>query len=189
MVLHARKANGTEFKFQALDNYPRLCLASLFEDKPKVEIQDRFKGFNDSMYIRQVVESRTHELVKPIWEDITVPFNEEGIWEAVMLYLAPRFMPGVWHWAYARITPVTSDAKLISKCETIDDYYKYRNSAIVEPSISIESEEKATVSFAAWGWYGLYHWSLEVTKDGSSVKIGEASKPTSVLYYEPRIII
>ena len=189
MILHVRKANGTEFKFPPINYKSKILSAYLFDENPQVKLEDRFKGFDDSMYIRKLVEFARKDLVRPIWEDITVPFNEEGIWEAVLLYLAPRFMPGIWHWAYARITPVTSDAKLISKCNTIDDYYKYRNSAIVEPSISIESEDKAIVSFAAWGWYGLMHWTLEVTKDGNSVKIDAAANPASLLYYKPRIIL
>ena len=115
-----------------------------------VKIDDYYGKFDDSKYIRFNADFEyAKDIVKPLWEDIIVPFNEEGIWEAVLLYIAPMLMPGYWHWAYANITPVTSDAVFIKNCKTIDDYSKNMDLSLLRPTVFVESESKATVFFAA----------------------------------------
>ena len=140
------------------------------------------------MYIRDTVNfSIAERLVKPIWDDLIVPFNEDGIWEAVLLYLAPRFMPGSWHWIYCHIDPVTSQYQLVSKCMTIDDYALYLNSDFIPPKVYIESDTEATVHFTSWGRYGLGFWELKVIKNGESVEITTSDEsPKSLIYYEPK---
>lgn len=74
-------------------------------------VEENLEVFDDSMYIRTLVHYTLAEhLVKPIWEDVSVPFNEEGIWEAVLLYAAPNIMPGVWHAYYTHIDPVCNES-------------------------------------------------------------------------------
>ena len=120
-------------------------------------------------------------------QEVIVPFNEEGIWEAVLIYIAPRLMPGYWHWIMARIRPVTSDSSLISKCKTILDYEKYTGSDIIQPKVFMQSDNRAVVRFAAWGWYGLRLWELDVYKDGESVRIEKADEtPRTLIHYEPK---
>ena len=196
MVLHARRKNGTEYTPIEEDKYgdDMLIFKALRDDEDsplKDWIEDSINIFDDSMYIRTTVyHGITDRLVKPIWEDIVVPFNEEGIWEAVLLYLAPRLMSGNWHWVYCRITPVTSKSVLVSRCKTIDDYAIYLNSDFIPPKVCIESDSEAIVQFTAWGWYGLDFWELKVSKDGKSVKItvGDES-PKRLIYYEPSIVV
>ena len=189
MVLHARKSDGVEFiPSDAIDFlisrspwvfYPRIN--PLAKD---VKIGNYYAEFDDGKYIRFNADSEYAKgIVKPLWEDIIVPFNEEGIWEAVLLYIAPMLMPGYWHWAYANITPVTSDSVFIKNCKTIDDYSKNMDLSLLRPTVFMESESKATVFFAAWGWNGLEHWQLDVVKNGDSVEIEETMGPVNMIYY------
>ena len=130
-----------------------------------------------------------NELVHPIWEDLIVPFNEVGIWEATLLYIAPKLMPGFWHWAYARIEPVTSDFSFISKCQTIDDYVQYVDSYMLHPTVFLISENTAHVRFAAWGWNGLGLWSLEIMRDGESIRVVDTTGPIYVIHYPNSITL
>ena len=196
MVLHARRKEGTEYiplKEERYGDEMHIFKAMRDdEDSPlKDWIEDSINIFDDSMYIRTTVyHAIADRLVKPIWEDIIVPFNEEGIWEAVLLYLAPRFMPGHWHWIYCHIDLVTSKSALVSRCMTIDDYALYLNSDFIPPKVYINSETEATVHFTSWGRYGLGFWELTVTKNGESVDITVSDEsPKSLIYYEPKFMV
>jgi hypothetical protein len=196
MVLHARRKEGTEYiplKEERYGDEMHIFKAMRDdEDSPlKDWIEDSISIFDDSMYIRTTVYHEIAErLVKPIWEDIIVPFNEEGIWEAVLLYLAPRFMPGHWHWIYCHIDLVTSKSALVSRCMTIDDYALYLNSDFIPPKVYINSDTEATVHFTSWGRYGLGFWELTVTKNGESVDITVSDEsPKSLIYYEPKFMV
>ena len=161
------------------------------EEELEQAVDIYFKPFNDAMYIRKSVCSwHAQKYVRPIWKDITVPFNEQGIWEATLLFIAPRLMSGYWHWIYCRITPVTSDSVLISKAHSVDDYMEYVKSALKYPMVEITSEDTAIVRFMAWGRYGLGLWELSVVKEGDSVKIEKPKEvPKDLIYYEPKFIV
>ena len=197
MYLHARKKEATEFVPFDWENYHRqwflFSLDDNEEESKKLEeaVSICFKLFNDSKYIRKsVCNSHAKQFVRPIWQDINVPFNEQGIWEATLLYIAPRLMSGYWHWIYCRITPVTSDAVLISKAHSIDDYMEYAESDLRYPIVEITSDTTATVRFIAWGRYGLGLWELSVVKDGDSVRIEKPKEvPKNLIYYEPKFMV
>ena len=198
LYLHARKENGSEFVPFDWDDYYRQRVIFTFSEEGKRKSKELekavelyFKTFDDSMYIRKsLCDWHAKKFVRPIFKDLIVPFNETGILEAVMLYLAPRFMDGYWHSIYARIDIVTSDSDVIRKCKTVDDYNRFTNADILKPSVEIQSETTATVSFAAWGHYGLNHWTLRVSKDGESVNvIKDDDSINDLLYYEPRFIV
>jgi hypothetical protein len=197
MYLHARKECGTEFVPFDWDDFHRQWFRLSFQKneeeskKLKESVRDFFKVFNDSHYIRKSVCSmHAEEFVRPIWKDITVPFNRDGIWEAALLYIAPRLMSGYWHWIYCRITPVTSDAVLASKCKTQIDYDTIIDSNLLYPRVDIIDNESAAVQFAAWGYYGLELWKLDVTKDGDSVKVEWAKdEQKRLVYYKPKFVV
>jgi hypothetical protein len=198
LYLHARKENGSEFVPFDWVKYHWQCGWVGFGDEGKRKFEKLekavelyFKTFDDSMYIRKpLCDWHAKKFVRPIFKDLIVPFNENGILEAVMLYLAPRFMDGYWHSIYADIDIVTSDSDFIRKCKTVDDYNRFTNADILKPCVEIQSETTATVSFAAWGHYGLKHWTLRVYKDGDSVcVIKDDDSINDLLYYEPRFIV
>jgi hypothetical protein len=60
----------------------------------------------------------------------------------------------------------------------------------LKPSVEIQSDTTAIISFAVWGYYGLNHWKLKVIKDGESVSvIKDDDSINDLLYYEPRFIV
>ena len=150
-----------------------------------------FSDFDDAKFIRKsLCYWHAEKFVRPIWQDITVPFNEQGIWEAVLLFIAPRLMSGYWHWIYCRITPVTSNAVLISKAHSVDDYMEYADSDLRYPAVELTSEDTAIVRFMSWGRYGLGLWELSVVKDGDSVRIEKPKDvPKNLIYYEPKFMV
>lgn len=198
MYLHARRKEATEFvPFDWDDHFSQMKMFEITEedkqhnDKIEKAAHLHFKQFNDATYIRNTLCSwHAEKYVRPIWQDITVPFNEQGIWEATLLFIAPRLMSGYWHWIYCRITPVTSDSILISRSHSVDDYMEYAESDLRYPSVEITSESTATVRFMAWGRYGLGLWELPVVKDGDSVKIEKPKEvPKSLIYYKPKYMV
>lgn len=198
MYLHARRKEGTEFiPFDWEEYHWKTPMFTITEEDKKLEerleqeVDLYFKPFNDSMFIRKTLCSwHAKKFVRPIWKDITVPFNEQGIWEATLLFIAPRLMSGYWHWIYCRINPVTSDAVLISKSHSVDDFLDYAESNLRFPQVEITSEYTASVRFMAWGRYGLDLWELPVIKDGDSVKIEKPKEvPKHLIYYEPKFVV
>ena len=197
MYLHARKKCGKEFVPFDWDKYHKewfiQSLKNNTEESEKLKefVRQYFKDFDDTCYIRKPLCSwHAEEYVRSIWKDITVPFNRDGIWEAALLYIAPRLMSGDWHWIYCRITPVTSDAVLASKCKTLLDYKKFTGSEALSPRVDIIDDENAVVQFTAWGHYGLKEWKLNVTKDGTSVKVEwNRDEQKELIYYEPKFIV
>lgn len=198
MYLHARQKDATEFvPFDWEDYHSKMPLFVITDEDKKHEeelekaVELYFKPFNDAMYIRNTLcYWHAEKFVRPIWQDITVPFNEQGIWEAVLLFISPRLMPGYWHWIYCGITPITSDAALISKSHSVDDYLDYVESDLRFPRVEITSEDTAAVRFMAWGWHGLDLWELPVVKDGNSVKIEKPKDvPKRLIYYEPKFVV
>ena len=191
MLLHARKADGVEFIPFDFRLYELRVFLAIDNEEESNEIEQRLEHwrskFNDSMYARKPVHmDLADKIVRPIWEDITVPFNEEGIWEAILLYLAPMLMPGGWHWSYSRIRPVISKYTLVKECKTIDDYEAYLNSDIIPPRVEIISEKEAKATFVTWGRYGLRLRELSIFKDGKSVRIESAeNSPKDLIYYKP----
>ena len=197
MYLHARKKCGKEFVPFDWNKYHKewfiQSLKNNTEESEKLKefVRQYFKDFDDTCYVRKPVCSwHAKEFVQPIWKDITVPFNRDGIWEAALLYIAPRLMSGDWHWIYCRITPVTSDAVLASKCKTLSDYKKFTGSEALSPRVNIIDDENAVVHFTAWGHYGLKSWKLKVTKDGTSVNIEwDRDEQKDLIYYEPKFVV
>ena len=197
IYLHARKECGTEFIPFDWNAYRRkqfmLSIQKNVEelDRLKEEVRLFFKDFNDSNYIRKsVCSSHAKKFVRPIWKDITVPFNRDGIWEAALLYIAPRLMSGYWHWIYCRIKPVTSDAVLVSKCKTLIDYNKITGADFLCPRVDIIDDENAVVQFTAWGHDGLDIWNLKVTKDGTSVQVEwNRDENKEVIHYKRNFVV
>lgn len=130
------------------------------------------------MYIRQTIcYWFADKIIRPIWE-------------ASLLYIAKHVISGYWRWIYNNIHPITSDAVLINRCKSIDDYAEFRHSCFVPPRVIIESDSQARVFFTAWGYRGMELWELMVTKEGDSVRF-EKSKdtPKSLIYYEPKFVV
>ena len=131
MYLHARHKEATEFVPFDWDDH--FCQMKMFEiteedkqhnDKIEKAAHLHFKQFNDAMYIRNTLCSwHAEKYVRPIWQDITVPFNEQGIWEATLLFIAPRLMSGYWQGYITRRsrtiahTPTPPDSYLV-KCSS-----------------------------------------------------------------------
>lgn len=196
MVLHARKISGFEFIPLHNESFQNESVMWKVLEKENESIlnqwiEDNKNVFDDSMYIRTRVHySLTEHLVRPIWEDLIVPFNEEGIWEAILLYIAPKMMPGAWHAIMGHIYPVCNDADFIRRCKTLEDYRRYTGTNALYPKVSILSDNNARVYLAAWGWYGLKGWTFNVTRKGDSVEIKvESESPESLIYYKPTIIV
>lgn len=196
VVLHARKEEGKEFTpLYAHGFRDNVTMFDALKDETdgvlREWIEENLEVFDDSMYIRTLVHYTLAEhLVKPIWEDVSVPFNEEGIWEAVLLYAAPNIMPGGWHAYYTHIDPVCNESDHISRCETLEDYVKHYESDILHPKVYIDSEDKARVFFTAWGYNGLKLHEFVVRRCGESVSIKEILPYSKyLLYYEPEIIV
>ena len=196
IYLHARKEEATEFMpYDWDDYYMRRPLFFDENEEASKKLDDEvcrcFSDFDDRKFIRRpLCYWHAEKFVRPIWQDITVPFNEQGIWEAALLFIAPRLMSGYWHWIYCRITPVTSNAVLISRAHSVDDYMEYADSDLRYPTVEITSEDTAIVRFMSWGRYGLGLWELPIVKDGNSVKIEKPKEmPKKLIYYEPKFMV
>ena len=159
-----------------------------FEDEEHVPDTN---PYNKTMLVKGLANWPTIMAVPKIWVDLSVPFTEMGIWQAVLLYKAFTFLPKGWHGNYY-------DAEY---CFCHDDIQQLMNSRSffrrgfdrstldplngrndILPSVNIEGD-KAKVTYCYWtNWGGFCRLTLDVEKHSGSVLFGEQERQVLVKY-------
>lgn len=62
--------------------------------------QKYMPAYNESMVINEIIDNKAYQQMPPIWDSISVPFTEEGIWQALLLKEASMFLPMFGHGNY-----------------------------------------------------------------------------------------
>ncbi len=146
--------------------------------------------YDDSMYIQGTIGYDEAESVPDYMPYFNVPFTKEGILQAWLLRNLTDFMPLGWHACYGSKTFVfeTSRIENMFSPEKTSDRMKVREQVLaldletLLPKVSIFGN-RATLEYAYWNdWSGLVKMTVDVEKDGDSVKFGEPSSEVLVAY-------
>ena len=86
---------------------PVIC----FDDKPRV-LPDP-NPYDKSLLVRGIL-GRATSAIPSIWDDLTIPFTEAGIWQALLLHDAPILLPLWWHCNYIKRIYVFSQTDMQS---------------------------------------------------------------------------
>lgn len=147
--------------------------------------------YNKTMLIKGLANWPTIESVPKIWDDVTVPFTEMGIWQALLLGEAYTFLPKGWHGNYYNCLYVFSQDDMqgiiSSRKRSWNDFNheklaSYLGSQDMLPSVKIDGD-KAVVSYHYWNnWGGFSRLTVPVERHNQSVKFGKGEKQTLVKY-------
>lgn len=148
------------------------------------------KPYNKTMLVRSLANFFTNMAVPEVWDDLTVPFTELGIWQALLLDNALTFLPKGWHGNYNNHWYVfTQDdmQRIIDKYssyESVDHktLASYNGQDDILPSVQIEGD-KAVVSYCIWTkWGGLCRIVVPVERHNYSVIFGKHEREVLVKY-------
>ena len=147
--------------------------------------------YNKTMLVKGLANWPTIMAVPKIWEDLSVPFTEMGIWQALLLNETFTFLPKGWHGDYYSYWYVFSQDDMQGiigsrKRSWYDfDHEKlasYLGSQDIMPSVNIDGD-KAVVTYYFWtAWGGLCKFRVPVEKDNESIIFGNRERQTLVKY-------
>ena len=152
--------------------------------------------YDDSLLIHGRIGFGEADDVPPILPYFYVPFTEEGIMQAWLLDNITDFMPRGWHMNYNTVYYVF-DTERIEKmfpvydeetCGSFGRRSKVRDEVLalnletLLPSVKITGD-KAILEYAYWNdWRGMVKSTVEVVKDGDSVKFSKPENKVLVAY-------
>ena len=162
---------------------------SLF-DLDNDELGSNLKPYDKTMIVKGLANHFVSSAVPEIWDDLSVPFNEMGIWQALLLSKAYTFLPKGWHGNYNNCWYVFS----LNDMQRIFDRYSsyksvdhkklgsYLGRDDMLPSFKMDGD-KAVVSYCYWNnWSGFCRARVPVERCGQSVTIGEHTRDVLVAY-------
>lgn len=164
--------------------------------EPKMVKQKVHIPYNDTLLINDRIDFIEAEDVPPILPYFDVPFTEEGIIQAWLLYHLEDFMPKGWHMNYSRVDYVF-DIRRIEKMFPVynpeekssfggrskvrDEVFALDLEALL-PTVKITGDT-AVLEYAYWNdWRGMVKSSVLVEKDGNSVKFSKPENQVLVEY-------
>lgn len=146
--------------------------------------------YDKSMLIRNRLELWPEGIIPSIWEDLTVPFTEMGIWQAVLLNETPTLFPKWWHANYRKVLYVFSenDYQHIIRYPKFGlrefDSEKLASFHIEDilPSVEINGDE-AIATYHYWNnWSGFCRRIIPMVRHGLSLEFGEEEREILVEY-------
>lgn len=146
--------------------------------------------YDDSMYIMDTISHEEAKNVPDYMSYFHVPFTKEGIMQAWLLRNLTDFMPLGWHACYGAKTFVfeTSRIEGMFSPENTSDRMKVSGQVLalnleaLLPNVNIAGNH-ATLEYAYWNdWRGLVKTTVDVEKDGDTVRFGEPDDEVLVTY-------
>lgn len=152
----------------------RLCVNIINPDK-KVQ-QPEPVPYSDDMIIEGAVTMDIAEQIAPVNDSLSVPFNEQGVWQMYLINHAPTMMPYWWHGGYIHRTYVFDLKELSSFPADLSAYY---GDTSLLPSVRADGDV-FIVTTTYWNeWRGLVR---EVVAINSDLQIREINKEVLVEY-------
>ncbi len=170
-----------------------------FLEPDEIEEMPKPNPYSKTMLIKGTPEENLMSDVPDIWEDLIVPFNEIGVWQAVLLNETIALFPKGWHGNYLEKTYVFSKADMQQIIDgSKSKYYDFTDAEFrksdyerlatfidredILPSVEI-SGDKAVASYCYWNnWSGFCQASVPVERRGKSVSIGQSNEEVLVAY-------
>ena len=162
---------------------------------PKMVKQKVHIPYNDTLLINDRIDFREADDVPPILPYFDVPFTEEGIIQAWLLYNLEDFMPKGWHMNYSRVDYVFDIRRIVNmfppynpeerssfggRSKVRDEVFALDLESLL-PTVKVTGDT-AVLEYAYWNdWRGMVKSTVKVEKDGNSVKF---SKPENQILVE-----
>ena len=162
---------------------------------PKMVKQKVHIPYNDTLLINDRIDFREADDVPPILPYFDVPFTEEGIIQAWLLYNLEDFMPKGWHMNYSRVDYVFDIWRIENmfpsynpeerssfggRSKVRDEVFALDLESLL-PTVKVTGDT-AVLEYAYWNdWRGMVKSTVKVEKDGNSVKF---SKPENQILVE-----
>jgi len=162
---------------------------------PKMVKQKVHIPYNDTLLIIDRIDFREADDVPPILPYFDVPFTEEGIIQAWLLYNLEDFMPKGWHMNYSRVDYVFDIRRIENmfppynpeerssfggRSKVRDEVFALDLESLL-PTVKVTGDT-AVLEYAYWNdWRGMVKSTVKVEKDGNSVKF---SKPENQIFVE-----
>ena len=162
---------------------------------PKMVKQKVHIPYNDSLLINDRIDFREADDVPPVLPYFDVPFTEEGIIQAWLLYNLEDFMPKGWHMNYSRVDYVFDIRRIENmfppynpeekssfggRSKVRDEVFALDLESLL-PTVKVTGD-KAVLEYAYWNdWRGMVKSTVKVEKDGNSVRF---SKPENQILVE-----
>ena len=162
---------------------------------PKMVKQKVHIPYNDTLLINDRIDFREADDVPPILPYFDVPFTEEGIIQAWLLYNLEDFMPKGWHMNYSRVDYVFDIRRIENmfppynpkerssfggRSKVRDEVFALDLESLL-PTVKVTGDT-AVLEYAYWNdWRGMVKSTVKVEKDGNSVKF---SKPENQIFVE-----
>lgn len=162
---------------------------------PKMVKQKVHIPYNDTLLINDRIDFREADDVPPILPYFDVPFTEEGIIQAWLLYNLEDFMPKGWHMNYSRVDYVFDIRRIENmfppynpeerssfggRSKVRDEVFALDLESLL-PTVKVTGDT-AVLEYAYWNdWRGMVKSTVKVEKDGNSVKF---SKPENQILVE-----
>lgn len=162
---------------------------SLF-DLDNNELDSNLKPYDKTMIVKGMANYYVISAVPKIWDDLSVPFTEMGIWQVMLLRNAYTFLPKGWHGNYSNCWYVFAqddmqgifDQYSLYKSVDHEKLESYLGRDDILPSVNIDGD-KAVVTYCIWTrWGGLCRLTVPVERHNQSVKFGKWERQTLVKY-------
>ena len=152
--------------------------------------------YNDSQYIYGLLSWDEAQDVPSPLPYFKVPFTREGIMQAWLLNCIPDFMPLFWHAGYGAKDYIFSKealSKIFQHSDNKISPFSDKRMSVREQVLKIDVDsllpdvilkgDSATLKIAYWNdWNGLVLLTVDVIKDGSSVRFSEPKREILVKY-------
>ena len=177
------------------DNYGSL-FGIIKKKEPKMVKQKVHTPYNDTLLINDRIDFREAEDVPPILPYFDVPFTEEGIIQAWLLYHLEDFMPKGWHMNYCRVDYVFNIRRIENmfppynpeerssfggRSKVRDEVFALDLESLL-PTVKVLGDT-AVLKYAYWNdWRGMVKSTVTVEKDGNSVKFSRPENQILVKY-------
>ena len=156
-----------------------------------------FVGYQGDMNGNCFLQARRGDSVTDLMTHLVVDFTEEGIWNAMLLYMSHCFLPCGWHGCYCE-RAVIFDAEEISGAPDIQAAEKStplgdlrevlsKKSVRIDNRVRILDADNAVVEAYLWSdWKGLYIERFQVGRHGNKVafKTGKVSECQVLIPYD-----
>lgn len=151
--------------------------------------EDVHVPYNDSQYIQGLLSWDEAKDVPSPLPYFKVPFTREGIMQAWLLNCIPDFMPMTWHACYGSkhyIYNKESLDKLFQDGERrmrVEEQFSEIDIDRLLPDVVVQGD-KATLTMSYWSdWAGLVLLTVDVVREGSSVRFSEPNREVLVKYH------
>jgi len=137
---------GSTFRLYACRR-DAICKYEPYANNDEAKQGKNIVPYHDTMWISGLLDISVSKQIPSVFNSLTIPFDEMGIWQAYLLSIAPTLMPKDWHGGYSDRLYIFHLSTLNSLPVSCSDYYE---DASLLPHIRIIDNNHAEVVCTYW---------------------------------------